>query len=78
VVDPSRVRAKLAALDRYVAGLRQLAAMDVGAYVADRAYEGRYLVQAAAQICIDVANHVIAAEGLVPSHGVPGGVRPAG
>ncbi|MGI8875823.1 MAG: type VII toxin-antitoxin system HepT family RNase toxin [Egibacteraceae bacterium] len=67
MVDHSRVRAKLSALDRYLARLRDLAAMDVDAYIADRAYEGRYLAQAAAQVCIDVANHLIASEGWIPA-----------
>lgn len=29
----------------------------------DRVHAGRYLVQVAAQTCIDIANHVIASEG---------------
>jgi uncharacterized protein YutE (UPF0331/DUF86 family) len=63
VVDPNRVRAKLAALDTYLARLRELAAMAPDAYVAGHAYEGRYLVQASAQVCIDLANHLIASRG---------------
>lgn len=67
MVDPSRVRAKLTVLDRYLSRLRDLARMEVTAYVDDRAYEGRYLVQAAAQCCIDLANHLIASRGWPPA-----------
>ncbi|CAN5230347.1 DUF86 domain-containing protein [soil metagenome] len=67
MVDPSRVRAKLSLLDAYLTRLRWLAAMDRAAYVEDRAYEGRYLVQATAQVCIDLANHLIASEGWQPA-----------
>jgi uncharacterized protein YutE (UPF0331/DUF86 family) len=35
----------------------------VGEYDGDRAFAGRYLVQASAQACIDIANHVIASSG---------------
>jgi uncharacterized protein YutE (UPF0331/DUF86 family) len=32
-------------------------------YVDHHAYEGRYLVQASAQVCIDLGNHLISSEG---------------
>lgn len=67
MVDPARVRSKLAALERFHARLVVLAAMSLEDYLADRAYEGRYLVQAAAQVCIDLANHLIASEGWAPA-----------
>lgn len=67
MVDPTRVRAKLVALDAYLSRLRGLATMDLAVYLDDRAYEGRYLVQAAAQACIDMANHLIASEGWAPA-----------
>lgn len=68
MVDPDRVRRLLAALARYHGRLRELRALPVEEYVSDHAYAGRYLVQAAAQLCIDLANHVIASEGWrVPS-----------
>jgi len=63
MVDPARVARLIEALERYrerLAGLRDLA-LDV--YVAEQAFAGRYLVQASAQTCIDIANHVIASEG---------------
>lgn len=63
MVDPDRVRRLLQLLDRFTAELDELAATDREDYVRDHAYEGRYLIQAAAQVCIDVANHVIASEG---------------
>jgi uncharacterized protein YutE (UPF0331/DUF86 family) len=63
MVDPARVRRLLAGLDEYrdrLAALRDLNADD---YCGDRAFAGRYLVQASAQACIDLANHVIASSG---------------
>ncbi len=58
MVDEDRVRRLLTMLERY----RSLLAEDNP----DR-YRRRHLVQTAAQICIDLANHVIAADG----HRVP-------
>jgi uncharacterized protein YutE (UPF0331/DUF86 family) len=58
MVDADRVRRLLGMLERY----RDLLAEDDP----DR-YRRRHLVQTAAQICIDLANHVIAADG----HRVP-------
>lgn len=37
--------------------------MPVDLYVDQQALAGRYLVQASAQICIDLANHLISSEG---------------
>lgn len=58
MVDPDRVRRLLTMLERYRALLAE-----------DRPdpYRRRHLVQTAAQICIDLAAHVIASEG----HRVP-------
>lgn len=67
MVDAARVAGKLASLGRYSARLRQLAVMDDGDYLASHAYEGRYLVQASAQVCIDLANHLIASSGWAPA-----------
>ncbi len=58
MVDENRVRRLLAMLERY----RALLAVDD-----PDPYRRRHLVQTAAQICIDLANHVIAADG----HRVP-------
>ncbi|MGH3695826.1 MAG: type VII toxin-antitoxin system HepT family RNase toxin [Pseudonocardiaceae bacterium] len=58
MVDSDRVRRLLIMLERY----RSLLAMDD-----PDPYRRRHLVQTAAQICIDLANHVIAADG----HRVP-------
>ncbi len=58
MVDDDRVRRLLAMLEGY----RGLLAEDAP----DR-YRRRHLVQTAAQVCIDLANHVIAADG----HRVP-------
>lgn len=63
MVDPDRVRRLLQLLERFAGELEELAATDPGTYVRDHPYEGRYLVQASAQVCIDVANHLIASEG---------------
>lgn len=54
-------------LDRYVSRLQELADLDEDDYVTGHPYEGRYLVQASAQICIDLANHLIASEGWEPA-----------
>ncbi|MGH3811985.1 MAG: type VII toxin-antitoxin system HepT family RNase toxin [Pseudonocardiaceae bacterium] len=58
MVDSDRVRRLLTMLERY----RSLLAVDD-----PDPYRRRHLVQTAAQICIDLANHVIAADG----HRVP-------
>jgi len=58
MVDSDRVRRLLIMLERY----RSLLAVDD-----QDPYRRRHLVQTAAQICIDLANHVIAADG----HRVP-------
>ena len=62
MVDPDRVRRLLSQLDEYVGALRTLGALDVDRYLEER-FAGRYLVLAAAQVVIDVANHVISSEG---------------
>lgn len=67
MVDPDRVRAKLTALATFRRALGDLADLPAATYLADHAYEGRYLVQAAAQACIDLAHHVIASEGWAPT-----------
>jgi uncharacterized protein YutE (UPF0331/DUF86 family) len=63
MVDPDRVRRLLQLLEQFRTRLEGLAAMDRGDYVGDHALAGRYLVQASAQVCIDLANHIIASEG---------------
>lgn len=67
MVDPSRVRSKLAMLERLRDELGRLADLDEDAYIERHAWEGRYLVQAAAQVSIDLANHLIASEGWIPA-----------
>lgn len=59
MVDVERVRDKLALLRTYRAALRALPREPD----ADR-YARRYLVQSGIQVCIDLANHLIASEGL--------------
>lgn len=63
MVDPDRVRRLLGALETYRGHLARLRALPLATYLDDEAFAGRYLVQAAAQVCIDVANHVISSEG---------------
>jgi hypothetical protein len=63
VVDPDTLRRRLAALALYRARLAALASLPGERFVTEQAYAGRYLVQAAAQACIDLANHVISSEG---------------
>lgn len=63
MVDPSRVRRLLEALAGYRARLETLSELPPAEYQEDTAFAGRYLVQASAQSCIDMANHVIASSG---------------
>ena len=63
MVDPGRIRRLLEALAEYRTELERLRDAPLAEYRGERAYAGRYLVQAAAQACIDVANHVIASSG---------------
>ena len=61
MVDPGRLRRLLEALSEYRQELER--APRLPEYRRERAYAGRYLVQAAAQACIEMANHVIASSG---------------
>jgi uncharacterized protein YutE (UPF0331/DUF86 family) len=63
MVDAGRLRRLLEALAEYRAELELLRDGPIAEYEGERAYAGRYLVQAAAQACIDMANHVIASSG---------------
>ena len=63
MVDPARVSRLLEALSECRERLDALRALPPDEYTGDRALAGRYLVQASAQICIDLANHVIASSG---------------
>lgn len=63
MVDASRVRGLLSTLVEYHDRLSSLSGLPRDQYVQDEAFAGRYLVQAAAQTCIDIANHLIASEG---------------
>lgn len=63
MVDPGRVRRLLGELEDYRGQLTRLSQVPVDEYEGERALAGRYLVQVSAQICIDVANHVIASSG---------------
>ncbi|MGI9081306.1 MAG: type VII toxin-antitoxin system HepT family RNase toxin [Thermoleophilaceae bacterium] len=63
MVDPGRVRRLLEALADYRGKLVTLSELPAAEYQGDRAFAGRYLVQVSAQVCIDMANHVIASSG---------------
>ncbi len=63
MVDPGRVRRLLDSLDEYRRRLEPLRDLDAREYETDHAFAGRYLVQASAQVSIDLANHVIASSG---------------
>lgn len=63
MVDSARVRRLLDLMASYRGQLESLAAAAPEEYVGERAYAGRYLVQATAQAAIDIANHVIASSG---------------
>jgi uncharacterized protein YutE (UPF0331/DUF86 family) len=63
MVDPGRVERLLEVLAKYRTELDALREVPVRDYEGLRAFAGRYLVQASAQVCIDIANHVIASSG---------------
>lgn len=62
MVDLDRLQFRLELLRGYLVELRRLRDLDLPSYLRE-AYAGRYLVQVAAQTCIDVAGHVAASEG---------------
>jgi uncharacterized protein YutE (UPF0331/DUF86 family) len=62
VRDPDRVARRLELLRGYVIELRRLRDLEPTDYQRE-AYAARYLVQAAAQTCIDLAAHLIATSG---------------
>ncbi|HCO01964.1 MAG TPA: hypothetical protein DIT48_01115 [Actinobacteria bacterium] len=63
MVDSGRLRTLLGTLAVYRMELSALATLSIDEYLSRSRFAGRYLVQAAAQTCIDIANHVVAAEG---------------
>lgn len=63
IVDPTRVQRLLEGLASYREQLGSLRELPTDEYVREHAFAGRYLVQACAQVSIDLANHVIAASG---------------
>ena len=62
MVDLDRIHQRLE-LAGYVHELQRLGDLPVAEYLRNEVYAGRYLVQVAAQTCIDLANHIIASEG---------------
>ncbi len=63
MVDLDRIHQRLELLAGYLRELRRLRDLSVAEYLRHEVYAGRYLVQVAAQTCIDLANHIIASEG---------------
>ena len=63
MVDLDRIHQRLELLAGYLHELRRLRDLPVVEYLQHEAYAGRYLIQVAAQTCIDLANHIIASEG---------------
>jgi uncharacterized protein YutE (UPF0331/DUF86 family) len=63
MVDLDRVQQRLELLAGYLRELRRLRDLPVAEYLRNEVYAGRYLVQVAAQTCIDLASHIIASEG---------------
>ncbi len=63
MVDPGRVRRLIEDLADYRGELDTLSRLSAAEYRGDRKFAGRYLVQVSAQVCIDMANHVIASSG---------------
>jgi uncharacterized protein YutE (UPF0331/DUF86 family) len=59
MVDLDRIHQRLEMLAGYLRELRRLRDLPVAEYLRHEVYAGRYLVQVAAQTCIDLANHVI-------------------
>jgi uncharacterized protein YutE (UPF0331/DUF86 family) len=66
MVDPRRVRRLLEALEGHRRRLVALERLDPEDYAAREAFAGRYLVQASAQLCIDLAGHVVSSNGWRP------------
>ncbi len=63
MVDVGKVSRLLESLADYRRRLAELRDLPIDVYLRDQAFAGRYLVQVAAQICVDVANHLIASFG---------------
>ncbi len=63
MVDLDRIHQRWELLASYLHELRRLRDLPVADYLQHEVYAGRYLVQVAAQTCIDLANHLIASEG---------------
>jgi uncharacterized protein YutE (UPF0331/DUF86 family) len=66
MVDLDRIPQRLELLAGYLCELRRLRDLPVAEYLRHEVYAGRYLVQVAAQTCIDLANHIIVSEGWRP------------
>ncbi|MPZ89142.1 MAG: DUF86 domain-containing protein [Nitriliruptorales bacterium] len=66
MVDSERISERLALLRQYRDELAELRDLPVSEYLASHTYSGRYLVQVAAQLSIDLANHLIASSGWRP------------
>jgi len=62
VLDKSVIMARLASLDRYVSRLRRFESISLEAYLSD--YDTQAIVernlQLAIQVCMDIANYIIA------------------
>ncbi len=63
MVDLDRIHQRLELLAGYLRELRRLRDLPAAEYLKHEVYAGRYLVQVAAQTCIDLTNHVIASPG---------------
>jgi uncharacterized protein YutE (UPF0331/DUF86 family) len=68
VIHAEKVHGILRNLDTYVGHLRSLAALDKAALLADFTRSGslRYYLQVSIESCLDLANHLIAAQALRP------------
>ncbi|MFZ0118538.1 MAG: DUF86 domain-containing protein [Pseudonocardiaceae bacterium] len=63
MVDLDRIHQRLELLAGYLRELRRLRDLPIAECLRHEVYAGRYLVQVAAQTCIDLDNHIIASEG---------------
>ena len=68
MIHAEKVHGILRNLDTYVGHLRSLAALDKAALLADFTRTGslRYYLQVSIECCLDLANHLIAAQALRP------------
>ncbi|NPV08228.1 MAG: DUF86 domain-containing protein [Anaerolineae bacterium] len=70
MVDPEKLRGLIERLRQYTGYLREIVQQDEVAYLNDPRSVGsaRYYLQVSVETCINIANHIIASEGLRSPH----------